>query len=432
MAAWIGSSLVSTLKQRLGFTSCRVIHSEALSSVKNEPVYPAVVPSWTAESKSAKRRRLDEYFNKIRSSEVNDKLRLLTKNQRKKYVVHPQTFAINADRWYQHLTKTAYLPGLPEKFTAAAAGATGQNATTTPSVIDDQTFSEVRSLVCHTILQENFYLKKRKPFLDRSQEHFVAPFLSNLVSNIIRILAKDNPILLESSLDFSPDVNFYWLRGERIIPRGHRSGRVEPIRFQIDDKPHCQIRIPRQLPEFLPLEANVSAEVPVIGYAPDLMPMFRKQYDNNIFIGSKVGDSCRYGHTQFHLVQDRYHRDRLIKAGHAERIEEGLKANAIASLFAWTGAQAVYQGFWCMEDLTRPFVSQAVITDGRYFSFFCYQLNTLALTVQTDTGNPRRNVSWGTDSLPLYEGVSGDRVVGLDDGVLRLLLQFLLNRPQPT
>lgn len=38
-------------------------------------------------------------------------------------------------------------------------------------------------------------------------------------------------------------------------------------------------------PQFLPLEANVSAEVPVIGYAPDLMPMFRKQYDNNIFIG---------------------------------------------------------------------------------------------------------------------------------------------------
>lgn len=92
----------------------------------------------------------------------------------------------------------------------------------------------------------------------------------------------------------------------------------------------------------------------------------------------------------------------------------------------------VSAGFWCMEDLTRPFVSQAVITDGRYFSFFCYQLNTLALTVQTDAGNPRKNVSWGTDSLPLYQGVSGDKVDGLDDGVLRLLLQFLLNRPQPT
>lgn len=205
------SSLVSTLKQRLCFTNCRIIHSEALSSVKYEPVYPAVVPSWTAKSKSAKRRRLDEYFSKIRSSEVNDKLRLLTKNQRKKYVVHPQTFAINADRWYQHLTKTAYLSGLPEKFTAAAAaGATGQNTTTAQSVIDDQTFSEVRSLVCHTILQENFYLKKRKPFLGRSQEHFVAPFLSNLVSNITRILAKDNPILLESSLGRSGSIFFFF------------------------------------------------------------------------------------------------------------------------------------------------------------------------------------------------------------------------------
>lgn len=49
--------------------------------------------------------------------------------------------------------------------------------------------------------------------------------------------------------DFDPQVNYYWLRGERTIPEGHRRGRVEPMRFQIDDKPHSQIRIPQQLPE---------------------------------------------------------------------------------------------------------------------------------------------------------------------------------------
>lgn len=48
--------------------------------------------------------------------------------------------------------------------------------------------------------------------------------------------------------DFDPQVNYYWLRGERTIPAGHRSGRIEPMRFQIDDKPHSQIRIPQQLP----------------------------------------------------------------------------------------------------------------------------------------------------------------------------------------
>ena len=86
-------------------------------------------------------------------------------------------------------------------------------------------------------------------------------------------------------------------------------------------------------------------------------------------------------------------------------------------------------GFWNWEDVSRPFVSQAVITDGQYFSFFCYQLNTLALSVETDADNPRKNLFWGTESLRLYEGVEDGAVVGLDDRVLGLLVQFLMNKP---
>lgn len=49
--------------------------------------------------------------------------------------------------------------------------------------------------------------------------------------------------------DFQPDVHFYWLRGETVVPRGHRRGRIDPFRFQIDDKPRCQIRLRKQLSE---------------------------------------------------------------------------------------------------------------------------------------------------------------------------------------
>lgn len=47
--------------------------------------------------------------------------------------------------------------------------------------------------------------------------------------------------------DFNPQVHFYWRRGQRVIPKGHRKGRQEPTRFQIDDCPHSQIRITQQL-----------------------------------------------------------------------------------------------------------------------------------------------------------------------------------------
>ncbi|KAI1900482.1 hypothetical protein AGOR_G00050390 [Albula goreensis] len=251
------------------------------------------------------------------------------------------------------------------------------------------------------------------------------------IQNCKNALAKHSPLLQRSSLEFNPQVNFYWMRGERTIPRGHRRGRVEPVRFQIDDEPHCQIRVPQPLPELVPLGTDISAEVPEIGYAPDLLPMFRRQYDNNIFTGAKLADPCSYGHTQFHLVKDRFHRHKLTQTNLVDQIEVRLRANAIASLFAWTGAQAMYQGFWSHEDVTRPFVSQAVITDGQHFSFFCYQLNTLAVTVQTDLGNQRKNLCWGTESMRLYETVKSGNVIGLDENVLKLLVQFLLNGAKP-
>lgn len=50
-------------------------------------------------------------------------------------------------------------------------------------------------------------------------------------------------------LDFDPEVHFYWRRGERVIPKGHRRGHLEPTRFQIDDRPNSQIRITQQLPQ---------------------------------------------------------------------------------------------------------------------------------------------------------------------------------------
>lgn len=62
------------------------------------------------------------------------------------------------------------------------------------------------------------------------------------------------------------------------------------------------------------------------------------------FLGSKTADPCCYGHTQFHLLPNKLRRERLLRQNCADQIEVVFRANAIASLFAWTGAQAMYQG----------------------------------------------------------------------------------------
>uniref|UniRef100_W5L9U8 Mitochondrial ribosomal protein S30 n=1 Tax=Astyanax mexicanus TaxID=7994 RepID=W5L9U8_ASTMX len=414
--------LLSARSPRL--TCSRHVQAETAAAAAAAPVYPPVLPSRTAKSKSAKRRVLLEFYGQLKEAEPREKIRALTRIPHMKYVVYPQTFALGADRWYQHFTKTAYLPGLPERLAVNADP--GQEL---KSGVDDSTLSELSSAVRSALLQENWYMEKGRTFIHKQQKKFTLPFITNIVSALVNSLASKNPVLSLSSLDFDPQVNFYWVNGERTIPRGHRRGRVEPQRFQIDDQPHSQIRIPQQLAEFVPLDSQISAEVPVIHLAPDRLPVFRRQYDNNVYTGAKLEDPCCYGHTQFHIVPDKFRRDKLNNKNVADHTEVFLRANAIASLFAWTGAQAMYQGFWSEQDVSRPFASQAVITDGQYFSFFCYQLNTLALSSFSTPDNLRKNLCWGTESLRLYEKVSDGDVVGWDDRVLRLLVQFLLNKP---
>ncbi|NXN76475.1 RT30 protein, partial [Himantopus himantopus] len=449
--------------------------SQTESTVPPQPpdsLYPPIVASATAKSKAAKRRRLEHFNQRVHAAaSIEEKLRLYGQLQRPKYMVYPQTFALNADRWYRSFTKTVFVPGLPPRpapgpakapgavasepakaagavapepvkvpeGAAAAApqaakapepGAAAPGAAKTPAgAAPYLDIGELRSLACDALLQESFYQNKKRPFLYRDQDHTPGPFLTQLVSTLAAFLCGRNPLLAASSLDLNPEVNYYWHHGEEVVVHGHRKGRVDPVRFQIDDHPHLQIRVPKQLPEFVPLESDLG-DVPVIDHKPSKLPLFKKQYENKVFIGSKAADPCCYGHTQFHLIPDKLKRERFVRANLEDQIEVVYRANGIASLFAWTAAQAMYQGFWSEADVTRPFVSQAVVTDGKYFAFFCYQLNTLALTVETIQNNPRKNICWGTDSKPLYDVVEDGSVKGFNDEVLLQLVRFLLNRPK--
>uniref|UniRef100_A0A8D0E073 Mitochondrial ribosomal protein S30 n=1 Tax=Salvator merianae TaxID=96440 RepID=A0A8D0E073_SALMN len=387
-----------------------------------DSLYPPVVFSMTAKSKAARRRRIEALYQTIHDTlSIEEKLRLYGKQQRLKYVVCPQTWALNADRWYQNITKTVFVPGLPSALAVEEEG--GGDG--------DLDLAEFRSLVIDLLLQEYSYQKKHLPVLFGASRQGPLPFLTQLLPELVARLIRLNPVLGSSAIiDHKPEVNLYWMRGEAPVLRGYRKGRIDPLRFQIDDKPLCQIRMTKQLPEFVPLDYLPPGDVPVINHLPDKLPLFKRQYFNKIFIGSKVGDPYIYGHTQFHLIPDKLKRGRLLKLNLFDQIEVPSRANAIASLFAWTGAQAMYQGFWSQADVTQPFVSQAVLSDGRYFSFFCYQLNTLALSVDADKNNSRKNICWGTETKPLYESIEDNNVKGFNDDVLNQLIKFLLNRPK--
>ncbi|XP_004703782.1 39S ribosomal protein S30, mitochondrial [Echinops telfairi] len=295
--------------------------------------YPPIVASLTAKSKAARQRRIERWQAKVHAAEsVDQKLRILTKMQFMKYVVYPQTFALNADRWYQGFTKTVFLSGLPP-------------AEPEPEPAPDLDLATLRAAACDCLLQEHFYLRrKRRAPLYQEGEAVASPFLDQLVAALVGLLSAHNPTLAAAAVDSKRPVHFYWMRGEEIIASGHRKGRVDALRYQIDDKPHNQIRISKQLPEFVPLDYSVPIEIPVMNCKPDKLPLFKRQYENIIFTGSKTADPYCYGHTQFHLLPDKLKRERLLRQNCGDQIEVVFRANAMASLFAWTGAQAVYQG----------------------------------------------------------------------------------------
>lgn len=181
------------------------------------------VPSLTAKSKSARRRQVEEQVKKICASPLDEKLSLITRIQRKKFVVYPQTFARNADKWYQHFTKTAYIPGLPDKFDLGLGNTAGEESSppsaaqsTVPHIANDA-FMDIRSLVARVILHEHWHIKKRQPFLYREQEQMVGPFLRNLVTGLAYSLAKYNPLLLMSSLGMDDEFGIKLLCGFFVI-----------------------------------------------------------------------------------------------------------------------------------------------------------------------------------------------------------------------
>lgn len=85
-------------------------------------------------------------------------------------------------------------------------------------------------------------------------------------------------------------------------------------------------------------------------------------------------------------------------------------------------------GFSYVHDLTYPFTTQCVVTDGQMFRFLCYQLNTLRLWVDDGvepSSNPLRNIVWASEPMPLYN----PDTQAVNDEMLKVLLKCVLLQP---
>lgn len=90
--------------------------------------------------------------------------------------------------------------------------------------------------------------------------------------------------------------------------------------------------------------------------------------------------------------------------------------------FAYLNALAAVHGYTTYNELTYPFTNQTIITNGQYWSFFVYQMNTH--TFHSDLpDNNKQNLCWSINNIKLYEEYIDGKFEGVNDEVLRYLVK---------
>jgi len=264
-------------------------------------------------------------------------------------------------------------------------------------------------------------------------------------SILLTNLSSDFPHLMEATVDYKPRLEAFWLVGgfhpsEEMIEEREKEKKTltdeekkAPVEHWIQylGRPSIQVRssLPLEIldTDVATAEDDNITKIPVANYDPPLTYGIEKKrrFGTNI-PGFWPGDKNEFGllsyHSQSHLL------GRPPNFGEQDRADT-LCAQATLAAFSWLHSQACYQGFNTFEELTYPLVSQNILSDGRNFSFFLYQLNTTLLHSDFPETNPRVNRLFALPEQPLFQELKNNEFVGWNDNVLNALVSFYVNRP---
>ncbi|XP_015118168.1 39S ribosomal protein S30, mitochondrial [Diachasma alloeum] len=269
------------------------------------------------------------------------------------------------------------------------------------------------------------------------KEDLVCEFVGKQANRILASsLASRYPHLREAQVDYDPRVEAFWFAGGIELHRYIISGRKargwnnvldEPAdrAFQYLGNPSLHLRHKLPLKEIIPLSEceNPDFHVPTFKYDPRTQGHSAKRRHGTNIPGFWPGDLNQFGLMSYHkrgYMMGRNWNDELV----------ALRTQAIYANWGWLLAQACHLGFSTYNDVTYPLVNQSVITNGQWWSFSVYQLNTTLLNNWYNDSNPKRNILWMTEPMKLYETIENGKLVGVNDDVLKTLIKFYANAPE--
>ncbi|KAI8035585.1 28S ribosomal protein S30, mitochondrial [Drosophila gunungcola] len=417
------------------------------SEYSAEPAYPEIQdPSF----KARKQRDASEWHEEIRKvPTVEEKLIKINMPRYYGYKVvdfNDSKIPYNALPLTQHYTRTV-LEDLPQA-TGSGSQAVKEEGDK-PS--EDAGFKAVREDVIEALEFAHDYYKHLEKLPNAGQPSAVEQertltqiIVEQLNRALLQALSEQHKHLDEVEVDYNPRHEAFWAVGGVDPPKNvqnskkGREWQKEDANQSVDrlvqytGAPYLSLRHRKQLlPWKTPAESEdieLSKQVPRFKHDPRTLGYSTKhQHATNVPGYWPKGNEQNFGLLSF---QSRAHFQLRPKSFGDRDLQEALHSLAIKSSYAWLLAQANYNGFNTYNELTYPMNTQTVITNGREWSFYEYQLNTLLLHGNHQDDNPRVNFCRGTKPLPLYAEISTNgKCVDFNDATLRQLLNFYANVP---
>uniref|UniRef100_A0A069DZ91 Putative 28s ribosomal protein s30 mitochondrial n=1 Tax=Panstrongylus megistus TaxID=65343 RepID=A0A069DZ91_9HEMI len=398
---------------------------------------------------------------------LNNSLKAVRKREREKryakynslHTVEEKLFALNLDKYYgwncmtlkEHVYPYQFLPFV--KFiTRTYLVQDNKELFHKVQNVDieecKQSAQNVRKYLQEAILFELKGKKRSEQNISFSKnlESEANDVIETINSVLLSSLSSQHSHLLETVVDYKPRLEAFWMVGsfhpsETVFKKRKDKGLnddecSDPVDHWIQyfGSPVVQLRNQNPLSQLETQhlkdynEPSNTMIVPLENSDPSLKYgiLFERRHGTSI-PGYWPGDENEFGllsyHTQAYLL------DRPPHFGSKEH-NDSLLAQAILSSYGWLQGQASYQGFSTFTDVTYPFVTQNIITDGRQFTFSLYQLNTTVLHSENSLTNERVNICVTMPTSILYEEIRGNEFIGWNDDVVSTLLSFYIKKPK--
>ncbi|KAG8193842.1 hypothetical protein JTE90_029574 [Oedothorax gibbosus] len=387
-----------------------------LAEIKNEaPNYPPIIdPS----DEGQKRHQRQLWYDSIKAMPTaEEKLYELSVQQRvrsTKHVIKDVPNIYTGIHFQNFITRTHLEKDLPDKL---------------KMINVDTELSEIRDVLNEVLY--NYYcnaFKHRSPkqlsdFL--SEEEPGSSLAKSLIAQCSKKLAVRNEYIMNSTIQHQPRIDSFWWHAG--YPSETEDVYEQNLCFQYKDFASFVVRMKEPLSPILNLDHPLCAtsEVPDYKYQPEVF-----DYDTTIRHISSVpgiwpGDEHQFPLILFNTTDKLKDLLSQIKYCDISKIEHSL---GVTSSFGYLNAIATYQGFTPFHDLTYPLVAQSVLTNGQDWTFFVYQLNTIAFHSDVDQKD-RRNICWSSKKMRLFDTIEDGQVKGINEEVYKVLLKFLLNAP---